>query len=148
MPVDDLRATLIGGGTLCMLSVITSSYLFLQRIQAIYAGDKWIRRIFFVLWVVLSASHIVIPIGIDPSFIPGTRYYLDAGVPAYVALSNFSLLFFDTLVLIAISYKIASEHSAAPTNKRVRVPWRALVSGSKLPRFSRAVFRGGQQYYL
>lgn len=146
VPIENLHATLVGSGCLCMLSTITSSYLFLQRVRAVYADVKWVRWIFSVFWVILLASDILIPIGIHPTSIPGTQYYLDAGVPPYVALSIFTIVFFDTSVLVAISYKIMSTYTMIPMDEQV--PWYTFLSGGKLPRLSRAIFRGGQQYYL
>lgn len=126
-----------------MLSMVTSSFLFLQRVQAVYADSKWVRRIFFVWWLIFSATNVLIPVGINPTYIPGTLYYLDAGIPPYVSLTVFCLLVYDTSVFIAISYKL---QQTSPTYGRV--PWRSAMSGNVLPRLSRAVFRGGQQYYL
>lgn len=126
-----------------MLSTITSSYLFLRRVQAIYTEEKKIQWFFFILWVLLSGSDVLILIGMDPTSIPGTHYYLDAGIPSYVAVSFFTMLLFDTSVFVAVSYKIMSAY-----NVNSQVPWYALISGRTLPRLSRAIFRGGQQYYL
>lgn len=144
-PVNNLRATTTTSATLLMLSMVMSSFLFLQRVQAVYAQQKWVRWTFFVLWVIFSASDILIPIGIHPTTIPGTHYYLSGGTPSYDASTVFTLLFFDTSVLIAISYKVASGYNSMPNE---RVPWYTLISGRALPRLSRAILRGGQQYYL
>lgn len=145
MPANDFYVTAISSAILSMLSMITSSYLFLQRVQAVYADTRWVRWLFFVLWVMAVASDAVIPLGIHPESIRGTHYQ-STNIPRYDALSVFTLLFFDTSVLIAISYKLASRHRSVPTTGRV--PWCGFISGKSLPHLSRAVLRGGQQYYL
>lgn len=146
VPIDNLNAGIIGAGVMAMVSMIASSYLFLRRVQAIYIEEKWVQRTFFVLWIILSGSEILIPVTTSPIYIPGTKVMLAAGIPPYTSLSLWMLLFYDTSVFIAISYKILSGHSTLPTDERV--PWYALASGRTLPRLSRAIIRGGQQYYL
>jgi hypothetical protein len=76
-----------------------------------------------------------------PTAIPGTGYYMDSGIHPYVALSFLCGLIFDSSVFMAISYKLAFMHAPADG-------WKTLVSGKALPRLSRAVLQGGQQYYL
>ena len=54
-----------------------------------------------------------------------------------------SPVLFDTLVYVAITYKILSTHRTSRQGY-----WRDFCCGKALPHLSRAVFQGGQQYYL
>lgn len=146
MPIDNLPADITGAGVMCMLSMIASSFLFLRRVQAVYAEERWVRWSFFVLWVILSGTEILIPLKTKPIYIPGTKFFENAGIPPYTSVSLWMLLFYDTSVVAAISYKILSTHTTLTTEERL--PWHAFASGKTLPRLSRAIFRGGQQYYL
>lgn len=129
-----------------MASMITSSYLFLRRVEAVYADTRWVRWFFFVLWAAISALDLVIPLTFNRKATSGMHYYRGAGIPPHDALCIFTLLFFDTAILLATSYKIASVQRSQPMTKWV--PWYAFISGRTLPRLSRTVLRGGQQYYL
>lgn len=145
-PVDELQADVTTAGVMAMVSMVASSYLFLRRVQAIYIEEKLVRWTFFVLWVILSGTEILIPLKTKPIYIPGTKFFDIAGIPPYTSLSLFMLLFFDTSVVVAISYKILSTHHSVPTDEQI--PWYSIAAGRTLPRLSRAIFRGGQQYYL
>lgn len=65
-------------------------------------------------------------------------------VHGYVAAVGLVSAFFDTAVFVAVSYKISVSHSGLSLG----VAWDTVVSGRALPRLSRAVLQGGQQYYL
>jgi hypothetical protein len=76
--------------------------------------------------------------------IPGTQYCTFTVVGKSLLTNGIVFVTFDTFVFLAISYKIASSHSDAEAG----ITWAAAVSGKALPRLSRSVLQGGQQYYL
>lgn len=82
--------------------------------------------------------------GAQLGHIPGTGYCMYIEVHLYMSAAGLMLAIFDTVVFVAISYKIAVLHSD-PSNG---VIWDTLISGRALPRLSRAILQGGQQYYL
>lgn len=144
IPIENPHALDMAAGFLCVLSMSTASYLFLRRVHAVYAENKYVQRFFSAFWVMSSLAGLTIPLGIQPTFIPGTHYEKDAGLHPYAAIGAFVPLLFDSFVFLAISYRIASTHSLVDE----RVSWDTLVSGKALPRLSRAILQGGQQYYL
>jgi hypothetical protein len=132
---------------LYMISMMTSSFLFLQRVTAIYHEDKWVRRGFSVLWLVSSLSGILIPLSGHPNSVPGTDVRED-GISPWVTTNTWLSFSFDTSVMLAISYKIWLSHRRPVLPEDRNLSWYHLVTGRTLPRLSRSIFRGGLQYYL
>ena len=135
--------------TLVILQVVTSaaaSYLFLKRIHAVYYGSKVVRHIFTFLWLVgVGTSCVVVP-GVlhgDHSEIADTKHCVRYSTWIDLAIAFSNPVLFDAVVYFAITYKILSTHQM---EKKER--WKGYFSSKTLPRFSRAVFMGGQQYYL
>ncbi|XP_006459687.1 hypothetical protein AGABI2DRAFT_66200 [Agaricus bisporus var. bisporus H97] len=134
---------------LLSLSAVSSSYILLQRAQAIYAEQKRLQKFFFISWLFVFGAGCLVPIGVHPSYISGTYYYRESGLATYVTAGPLVLLLFDTLIFIAISYKISKGHSVTVSSvEEQRTSWIGLLSGRRLPLISKAVLRGGQQYYL
>jgi hypothetical protein len=99
---------------------------------------------FSALWLIEDGLGVTVPLGVRAANIPGTKYCIDSEPRRYVIAGGFIPVVFDTFVLLAISYKIGTSHST----QDLRVSWSTLVSGRALPRLSRAILQGGQQYYL
>ncbi|EKM76189.1 hypothetical protein AGABI1DRAFT_131509 [Agaricus bisporus var. burnettii JB137-S8] len=134
-----------------LLLIISSSYLFLRRVLAIYSTEKWVRRCFIASWVIHSiTSAIVVPLGGDPSLFPGTGYFKSAKLKPWVATCDWGMLAFDTAVVVGISVKLGRSFSDSEYrhNDGNKVSWYGVLTGRHLPRFSRAIVRGGQLYYL
>ncbi|XP_006456212.1 hypothetical protein AGABI2DRAFT_146114 [Agaricus bisporus var. bisporus H97] len=128
----------------CMLSIWSSSFLFLRRVKAVYPDNNWIKRFFSVLWFINGGTEITVVLGVGASHAPGTLHCIDIQPAHYVIAGGLAPVVFDTLVFLAISYKIGTAYSTMD----VRVSWGTLISGRALPRLSRAILQGGQQYYL
>lgn len=120
-----------------------TSFLFLRRVQAVYAGNHFVWWIFGFLWFGIIAADVMLFLGTHSRHIPGTYYCMLYGVKQYVSATSFIPAAFDTLVFFAISYKIAFR-----SINTIGSDWSKLFSGNTLPAFSRAVLQGGQQYYL
>lgn len=144
MPVNNTRIATTLGSVLYVASIGCSSYLFLQRVRAVYADSSRVRWSFSVLWLAYNLSGITILLSLKPTPIPGTRYYQDSGIPPITALYILTGIVFDTSVFLAVSYRIASTQTLIDGQVR----WSNFVSGKALPRLSRAVLQSGQQYYL
>ncbi|KAF7771719.1 hypothetical protein Agabi119p4_6030 [Agaricus bisporus var. burnettii] len=149
MPIYHIYPCLIFSVCLLSLSAISSSYIFLQRAQATYAEQKGLRKFFFISWLCVCGAGCLVPIGAHPSYIPGTYYFRHSVPSTYVIASPLVLLLFDTLVFVAMSYKIIKGHSMPvdSVSEEQRTSWIRLLSGSRLPLISKVVLRGGQQYY-
>lgn len=128
-------------GSTCMLSLMASSYLLLQRVLVFYQGNKPIRRSFTVFWLVVALSRIseiVTPYTGTPEDDP------DSGIHIWVTTCLWLALLFDTAVTVAISYKLWKSYRLPHENVR----WYQSIIGRTLPQLPRVIFRGGLQYYL
>lgn len=149
LAMDSPQKFVTASACMSMVAMSSSSFLFLQRVVALYSEEKWVQRCFCILWVLLSLSEIVIvlPLGGNTTQVPGTSFFKDDNIQAWVSLNIWFVLFFDTAVLLAVSYKMARSFSTM-SRESGRVSWFNFLSGKTLPRLSRLIFRGGQQYYL
>ncbi|KAI6132886.1 hypothetical protein EV401DRAFT_2205049 [Pisolithus croceorrhizus] len=128
-----------------VISSAAASFLFLKRIHAVYYGGKIIRHIFSFLWIVgVGTSCAVFSSTLhDYREIANTKHCVRQEGWTALSIAFMDPVLFDTLVYFAIVYKILSAHRKGQKKDR-----RIFCCGSGLPHFSRAVFQGGQQYYL
>jgi len=124
--------------------VSSSSFLFLRRVQALYAESRIVIYSFWGLYIANVAVSILVPIGSRSAPIATTGYCVNESIQHYVAAVAFMSLAFDTSVFSFVSYKIATEHGKPGR----RVTLRTLITGEAFPRLSKAILQGGQQYYL
>ncbi|ESK89350.1 hypothetical protein Moror_16268 [Moniliophthora roreri MCA 2997] len=135
------------GITSCwVIAISSSSFLFLRRVMAVFADSRSIRFVFSFLWVANVGISVVTPVGSRASPLEDTGYCINGGIKHYVGAATIMPLVFDSLVFLAISYKILTSHGPGD---ETGWSWRTIFLPKKtLPRLSRAMFRGGQQYYL
>ncbi|KAF9449851.1 hypothetical protein P691DRAFT_727185 [Macrolepiota fuliginosa MF-IS2] len=145
-PISDCHGITFAMDISCILTMATTSFLFLRRVQAIYAGNRLVYWTFALLWAGSSAVAILLIPGAESEHLQGTGYCLVYLVRGYVAIASFMPAAFDTLVFFAISYKLAFQNPRNLESNQSRVTW--LFSSKTLPMLSRAILRGGQQYYL
>jgi hypothetical protein len=131
-------------GVGCVLTVASTTFIFLQRLRAVYTEYRMVKIIGILLWLGTCITMAFIVVDAKSIHIPGTNYCAYSVAGRSLLANGVVFLAFDTFVFIAISYKIASSHSDA----EVGITWRTVVSGKALPKLSRAVLQGGQQYYL
>ncbi|KAJ3560749.1 hypothetical protein NP233_g10632 [Leucocoprinus birnbaumii] len=148
--ISDCHALVNSIASMIILTMSTTSFLFLQRVRALYTESRALRLAFTLLWAVISVvCSITVILGAGSAHIPGTENCHYFVVDRYTATAGFTWLFFDTLVFLAVSYWVITAHpvrDAATT--RFTVSWVGLISGRALPRLSKAVLQGGQQYYF
>lgn len=144
VPLENCNGIIASIGVACLLAMLSSSFLFLQRLRAVYAQNHWVQAIFFTLWLASNGLMTTTIYGAKSAHVPGTGHCVYSHVERYISAAGFMSASFDTAVFLAISYKIATEHSGSD----VGVAWDTVISGRALPRLSRSVLQGGQQYYL
>lgn len=105
--LTDCNAVMISINVFCLLTMSVTSFLFLRRVQAVYAGNHFVWWIFGFLWFGIIAADVMLFLGTHSRHIPGTYYCMLYGVKQYVSATSFIPAAFDTLVFFAISYKIA-----------------------------------------
>ncbi|KAI5999801.1 hypothetical protein F5J12DRAFT_846744 [Pisolithus orientalis] len=125
-----------------VVSSAAAAYLFLKRVHAVYFGNKVVRHFFSFLWIVgVGTSCATFQDAMDDQHeIADTKHCIRYQSQTPVSVAFMGPVLFDTLVYLAIAYKILTSYRM--------LGWKALLCGSGLPDFSRAVFQGGQQYYL
>lgn len=57
--VENCEALVVVFGTCAVLSVASTSFLFLLRVRAVYLQSKPITATFFVLWLTTVALHVL-----------------------------------------------------------------------------------------
>ncbi|KAF9230825.1 hypothetical protein BU15DRAFT_56818 [Melanogaster broomeanus] len=133
---------------ICVFWVIASaanSYLFLKRVHAVFLQDRLVRHFFTFLWFAgcgTSFLSLISPLH-DYYEFAGTKHCIGERIADYVSAAFIVPGLFDALVFLAVTYKILVSHRGSTPRT-----WRAFWCGEALPRFSRAVLQGGQQYYM
>ena len=77
--------------------------------------------------------------------VPPTRYCAAGHVKPLIAAAAIALLINDTLVFLAITWRLSCNSYACPTFKHVI---RVFAFGDYLPALSKAMLQDGQAYYL
>ncbi|KAF8154764.1 hypothetical protein B0H34DRAFT_799509 [Crassisporium funariophilum] len=146
LPFDDcnqienaLLATLI-------VFIASTTLLFYVRVCAVYNMHKYIVGFFGLLWVATVCTASVTDIHkFSAVHIGPTKYCMEilAGSPS---ASVFMILTNDTLIFIAVTYKVYMMFldSDATPNERVHT----LFLGRSLPALAKAIMQDAQFYYL
>ncbi len=127
------------------ISLGCSALLFFFRLRAIYNGNRIIVVSFFILWCGLVTCTIFIPAEILGGTIGPTMYCVDADVPTSAYAAIIAPLVHDTLVFIAISWRLVQN---ARIEGDIKQNFQIAMFGKYLPAFSRALLLDGQRYYL
>lgn len=143
--VSDCRVISIVLAIFQIISTAAASYLFLVRVHAVYHASKSVRHIFSFLWLVcVGVTFLALPDSLnDYAEIADTKHCIRARSWSPLGVAYTSPVYFDMAVYFAISHKIFSTHG-----KSERKRWFSFRWTKALPRFSRAIVQGGQQYYL
>ncbi|PPQ88824.1 hypothetical protein CVT25_009310 [Psilocybe cyanescens] len=148
-PIKACDQFLLAVHILMTISISTTSLLFVFRVRAIYIGSKYIASFFGLMWLAVVASFIVTMQGLDAhpeSHESGSlTYCATRRISRYIALDFVMPLVHDTLVFLAISWRLTT-NSIQYSNVKNGV--RAMVFGDYMPAFSRALLQDGQMYYL
>ncbi|KXN82660.1 hypothetical protein AN958_02337 [Leucoagaricus sp. SymC.cos] len=145
-PISHCNAMNYCIGVGCVLTIASTTLIFLQRLRAVYTGNRYVKIIAILLWIGTVITMAFTVVDAKSLHIPGTRYCVYAVIDRPLLANGVVFLVFDTFVFLATSYKIASSHLYAEDGAPARLE--AAISGKALPRLSRAVLRGGQEYYL
>lgn len=127
------------------MSLSFSALLFFFRLRAIYNRDRIVVACFFVLWLGLVGTTILIPIVISGASIGPTKFCEDADVPNSSYAAIFAPLIHDTFVFIAISYRLTQN---AHMDVDLKDGFKIAMFGKYLPTFTQSLLKDGQRYYL
>ncbi|CAA7262452.1 unnamed protein product [Cyclocybe aegerita] len=124
-----------------------TSLLFLIRIYAIFNGNRRVRTFFTVMWLAVFAGSLTPGLGLTAANIGPTKYCKQVNVESYVAAAAVIPLVNDTLVFLAISWKLM-KNAHLELHPMRRTGFRVFFRGDYLPSFSRGLLQDGQVYYL
>ncbi|KIK66871.1 hypothetical protein GYMLUDRAFT_69910 [Collybiopsis luxurians FD-317 M1] len=119
-----------------------SCFLFFLRARATFIAQKYMVAFFAFLWVSVLASSITVPFATSSVNIGNTPYCVVISYKSFATSSIIVATVHDTLIFLAISYKLMSYGFAKHYSLRER------ILGTNLPAFSKGMLRNGQKYYL
>ena len=132
-------------------TVVFTSLLFFFRTRAILNIYPWVVALFAVLWLAVLGGCLSLivdifePMPVNPAS-DTNLICINSGINPFVAAATIIPLINDTLVFLAISWRL-SRNSYDPYTLEGSV--RYLISGGDyLPLFSKALLQDGQAYYL
>lgn len=132
-------------GAMYSIAVPSTTLLFTIRVRAIYGGNKYITVFFGVLWLFVIGGCITTIHGDSVREIGSTGYCVNTHFESYATSSVIAPLVNDTLVFLAISWRLMQVTLLRDGHK---VHIQEIVLGRRMPPFSRALFNDGQMYYL
>ncbi|KAJ6465767.1 hypothetical protein C8R45DRAFT_1173402 [Mycena sanguinolenta] len=127
------------------IAVPANCFLFFLRARAIFNRDRYLVLFLFVVWLSVLGTAAAIPSGVFASNIGPTPYCLTTSAKSYAGGLGITPVIHDTIVFLAISWRLfENSHVEQDFTENLRVFW----TGEHLPRFSKAVLKDGQMYYL
>lgn len=130
---------------LTILALNTNNILFLFRIRAVYGNSRWVNAFFGFWYLVVLGTSLGVPFVMHAAHIGPTNYCLEAGVPIWTTSTMFANMINDTLVCLAISYRITSKSIGG---EGWRSALRCFFRGDGAPRVAKDLLRNGQLCYL
>jgi len=100
---------------------------------------------FAFMWLAVLAGCLTMPQGIAGTNIGPTEYCTIASFQPYVSAATLIPLVNDTLVFLAISWRLMRN---AHAENSLGTKFRTLAFGHYLPSLSKALLQDGQAYYL
>jgi len=148
------QALPVRGSCQTLLWIILFSYpfaapgtaaLFFFRVRAVYDRSKIVTAVFGTLWLATLSAAIALPFMVKGEHIGTTDYCIQSSVASGASAVLIINACSDTLVFLAISWRIARNNSAGQT---LREHLRSFYKGDGLPRLSKLLLQSGQAYYL
>jgi len=141
----DVRLLFVDNHIFFVIGGPATSLLFFLRVRAVYNRSRIITAFFGILWLGITGTSILITIGTTDSHIPYTRRCIEGLAPIYTTVPIILTAVNDTLVFLAISYRMVF-------SAMVRSTWRArarsFFMGEGLHQLSKALLQSGQVYYF
>jgi len=127
------------------VAVSFTSLLFFFRVRAIFDNNKYVVAFFAFMWLFVLAGCLTVTQGVTGAHIGPTNYCINASLQDYVQAAAIIPLVNDTLVFLAISWRLVLNSHLDNTLKDGA---RMLFFGVHMPAFSRSLLQDGQVYYL
>ncbi|KZP18578.1 hypothetical protein FIBSPDRAFT_893377 [Athelia psychrophila] len=134
---ENCQAVVMLTGVSYTIGMATTSFLFFLRVRAIYTKSRYITHFFGALWLATIALTIL--------FNTSLRGGCHSTSSKYSALPSISTFVYDTLVFLAISYRLAADVVAEGS-------WRSRLLSAGMGRglfsLSKSIMENGLLYYL
>ena len=128
-------------------TVIFTSLLFFFRTRAIFSTYPWVVAFFAGLWLAVLGGNLAFIANIAEPMPGNPPFCIKPGINKLVAVSTIIPLINDSLVFLAISWRL-SRNSYDPCSPESGVRFSNFIFGDYLPTFSKALLLDGQAYYL
>ena len=124
-----------------------TSLLFFFRVRAVFNTNPRVIAFFAVLWLSILGECLAFIVFIfeNPEPTNAKAVCENTGIAPYIAATTITPLINDTLIFLAISWRLF-RNSYDPYTLRSGI--RPLIFGDHLPVFSKVLFRDGQAYFL
>ncbi|KZP07989.1 hypothetical protein FIBSPDRAFT_1052653 [Athelia psychrophila] len=124
--------------------VISTSFLFFLRVRAVYLHSRYVTALFGTLWLITVTLNVLGATSIRAA--PSTyMHHCISYQTIYFTYPSISSFVFDTLVFLAISYRLAAD---AATEHSWRARLQSVFTGKGLFDVSRALMTSGLLYYV
>ena len=130
--------------------LVSTSLLFFFRTRAVFNRNPWVTAFFAGLWLAVLGGCLALiddvfkPIPMNPASNVSPTC-LDSSINPFAATVTIIPLINDTLVFLAISWRL-SRNSYEPYTLKSGIKY--LIFGDHLPVFSKVLLQDGQAYYL
>jgi hypothetical protein len=131
--------------TLYPIAIPATSLLFFFRVKAVFDRNQLVVAFFAFMWLATLAGCLTVTQGVTGINIGPTKYCLNFDLKDYVAAAAIIPLINDTLVFLAISWRLMTN---THVDYDIRSGVKTLMFGEYLPAFSKTLFQDGQAYYL
>ena len=124
-----------------------TSLLFFFRVRAVFERSNWVVAFFATSWLAILGGCLAFIIYIFENPMTGNTQAVcvHENITPYVAATTITPLINDTLIFLAISWRLLLNSYCSYT---IRSGIRPFILGDHLPVLSKALFRDGQAYYL
>lgn len=132
-------------GAVGTIAVPANSLLMYFRVSALYAHQKIVVAAFTFLWIATLAGCITAPFSLKAIHIGTTQRCIDSEVKGYGSAGIVISAVNDTLIFLAITYKLVFYHIASESwSARATSFWK----GEGMGQTSKLLLKTGQLYYL
>jgi hypothetical protein len=143
VPLPNCRSVLEAAAAMLVLTGITTTYLFLIRVKAIFHDSPRIFGAFFVLWVALNATNMLVPFSITGVRIPESRNCIVEDLHPRAAAAGFLHMLNHALIFVFVSWKLLAMQRAGGQSGA-----KFDIKGRGMSQVSRVLWSGGQLYFL
>ncbi|KAF7968184.1 hypothetical protein HWV62_31700 [Athelia sp. TMB] len=160
-PIDDCQALVGVLGACTVLATMATATLFFLRVRAVYLRSRAITAVVGALWLATLGIALLQASALDAGACsaPQSASLHSQRPPVQIAatdrcaptanrflqLPNIATTVSDTLVFLAITYRLAAD---AATDATLGARVRAVLRGRGLYSLSKALMQSGQRYYL